>query len=95
MKIFVVVGTRPEAIKMAPVYKAIADQPGLQPVLVSTGQHREMLDQVLIHTVQAEQVVAVIQMQVHQANQVLPIEVVVVAVVTIQIIMVVMAVQVL
>ena len=47
MKIFVVVGTRPEAIKMAPVYKAIADQPGLQPVLVSTGQHREMLDQVL------------------------------------------------
>lgn len=47
MKIFVVVGTRPEAIKMAPVYKAIAEQSGLTPILVSTGQHRQMLDQVL------------------------------------------------
>ncbi len=32
---------------MAPVYKAIAEEPGLTPVLVSTGQHRQMLDQVL------------------------------------------------
>lgn len=47
MKVFVIVGTRPEAIKMAPVYKALQNEDGLQPVLVSTGQHRQMLDQVL------------------------------------------------
>ncbi len=44
-----VVGTRPEAIKMAPVYTAIADSQTLRPVLISTGQHREMLDQALAH----------------------------------------------
>lgn len=32
---------------MAPVYKALAEAPELTPVLVSTGQHRQMLDQVL------------------------------------------------
>ncbi len=47
MKVFVVIGTRPEAIKMAPVYKAIAAKEGLNPILVSTGQHRQMLDQVM------------------------------------------------
>ncbi len=47
MKVFVVVGTRPEAIKMAPVYAALKAQEGVEPVLVSTGQHRQMLDQVL------------------------------------------------
>lgn len=46
MKVFVIAGTRPEAIKVAPVYRALADRPGLQPILVSTGQHREMLAQV-------------------------------------------------
>lgn len=46
MKVFVVVGTRPEAIKMAPVYLALRDDPVLEPLLISTGQHREMLDQV-------------------------------------------------
>lgn len=45
-KIFIVAGTRPEAIKMAPVYKAMAEYEGLIPILVSTGQHREMLKQV-------------------------------------------------
>ena len=47
MKVFVIVGTRPEAIKMAPVYRALKDEASIEPVLVSTGQHREMLDQVL------------------------------------------------
>jgi UDP-N-acetylglucosamine 2-epimerase (non-hydrolysing) len=42
-----VVGTRPEAIKMAPVYFALAGSRHLRPVLISTGQHREMLDQSL------------------------------------------------
>lgn len=46
MRVFVVVGTRPEAIKMAPVYKELIEQAGVEPVLISTGQHREMLDQV-------------------------------------------------
>lgn len=47
MRVFVVVGTRPEAIKMAPVFKALVADPEIDPVFVSTGQHREMLDQVL------------------------------------------------
>lgn len=45
-KVFVVVGTRPEAIKMAPVYRALVEHPGCEPLLISTGQHREMLAQV-------------------------------------------------
>ncbi|MGE5508778.1 MAG: non-hydrolyzing UDP-N-acetylglucosamine 2-epimerase [Chitinophagales bacterium] len=46
-RIMSVFGTRPEAIKMAPVVKALAATPGLAPVTVVTAQHREMLDQVL------------------------------------------------
>ena len=45
-KIAIIVGTRPEAIKMAPVYHAIKAADGLTPLLISTGQHREMLQQV-------------------------------------------------
>ncbi len=37
-------GTRPEATKMAPVYAAIATHPGLRPLILSTGQQRQMLD---------------------------------------------------
>lgn len=44
-KIVLVVGTRPEVIKMAPVYRELATSKTLQAVLLSTGQHREMLDQ--------------------------------------------------
>jgi UDP-N-acetylglucosamine 2-epimerase (non-hydrolysing) len=48
MKVMVVIGTRPEAIKMSPVVKAIEEyREWLQPVVCVTGQHREMLDQVL------------------------------------------------
>ncbi len=46
-KIAVFIGTRPEGIKMAPVIKALEQADGLQPVVISTGQHREMLDQVI------------------------------------------------
>lgn len=46
-KVLVVVGTRPEAIKMAPVYRALKQAGVFQPVLVSTSQHREMLRQAL------------------------------------------------
>ena len=46
-KVGVFIGTRPEAIKMAPVIKALENAEGLQPVTISTGQHKEMLDQVV------------------------------------------------
>ena len=41
------VGTRPECIKMAPVYFALKESKKLRPIFVSTGQHRQMLDQTL------------------------------------------------
>ena len=47
MKIAVVVGTRPETIKMAPVYLALKDDPRVEAQLIETAQHRQMLDQVL------------------------------------------------
>jgi UDP-N-acetylglucosamine 2-epimerase (non-hydrolysing) len=45
-KILVVYGTRPEAIKMAPLVKALSQSKHLVPVVAVTGQHRAMLDQV-------------------------------------------------
>ena len=39
-------GTRPEAIKMAPIVKALQASPQFECVVTVTGQHREMLDQV-------------------------------------------------
>ncbi|EET1745271.1 UDP-N-acetylglucosamine 2-epimerase (non-hydrolyzing) [Escherichia coli] len=46
-KIMVVFGTRPEAIKMAPLVKEISNNKALELRVCVTGQHREMLDQVL------------------------------------------------
>ncbi|KUK66010.1 MAG: UDP-N-acetylglucosamine 2-epimerase, partial [Mesotoga infera] len=45
-KVALIFGTRPEAVKMAPVYLALKNSP-LEPVVIATAQHREMLDQVL------------------------------------------------
>lgn len=45
-KIMTVYGTRPEAIKVAPVIKALEADERFESVAVTTGQHREMLDQV-------------------------------------------------
>ncbi len=45
-KILTIYGTRPEAIKVAPVIKALEADDRFTSVAVSTGQHREMLDQV-------------------------------------------------
>lgn len=39
-------GTRPEAIKMAPIVKALQESPDFACIVTVTGQHREMLDQV-------------------------------------------------
>ncbi|WP_457772323.1 hypothetical protein [Phycobium rhodophyticola] len=47
MKILIVFGTRPEAIKMAPVVKRLQGIAGLEVDVCVTAQHREMLDQVL------------------------------------------------
>jgi UDP-N-acetylglucosamine 2-epimerase (non-hydrolysing) len=46
-RIALVIGTRPEAIKMAPVYAALRDHPRLAPLVLATTQHREMLRQAL------------------------------------------------
>ena len=45
-KVMAVYGTRPEAIKVAPVVQAMQRSDHLDPLVVVTGQHREMLDQV-------------------------------------------------
>jgi len=45
--LLIVFGTRPEAIKLAPVYLEAKERPDIQPTVCVTAQHREMLDQVL------------------------------------------------
>ncbi len=47
IKVMCVFGTRPEGIKMAPVVKELASRPEIEPIVVITAQHREMLDQVM------------------------------------------------
>ena len=46
-KIMLVFGTRPEAIKMCPLVNELKTREGLKTVVCVTGQHRQMLDQVL------------------------------------------------
>lgn len=46
-KIFIVFGTRPEAIKMAPLIKELESREYFNTVVCVTGQHRQMLDQIL------------------------------------------------
>ena len=46
-KVMVVFGTRPEAIKMCPLVKELKKRDGLETIVCVTGQHREMLRQVL------------------------------------------------
>lgn len=43
----VIAGTRPEAIKLAPVIRALAGQPGLRPLVCNTGQHEQLCGQTL------------------------------------------------
>jgi len=47
IRVLSVFGTRPEAVKMAPVVRALAQHPDFEPLVCVTAQHREMLDQVL------------------------------------------------
>ena len=46
-RIMVVFGTRPEAIKMCPLVKELKNRKNIKTILCVTGQHRQMLDQVL------------------------------------------------
>jgi len=43
----IIAGTRPECVKMAPIYFALQESKTIQPIFLSTGQHRQMLDQTL------------------------------------------------
>ena len=47
IKVMSVFGTRPEAIKMAPLVKALDKEPKTESIVCVTAQHREMLDKVL------------------------------------------------
>jgi UDP-N-acetylglucosamine 2-epimerase (non-hydrolysing) len=68
IKVCVVLGTRPEAIKLAPVVQAIKRHPDIKPLIVSTGQHKEMLDQVLkVFDIEVDY-----DLQLMVANQTLP-----------------------
>lgn len=67
LRVMSIFGTRPEAIKMAPVLKALEADPDCQPIHVVTGQHREMLDQVL----ELFQIQPHADLQIMQANQTL------------------------
>ena len=46
-KVMLVFGTRPEAIKMCPLVKELKQREKLEAIVCVTGQHRQMLDQVL------------------------------------------------
>jgi UDP-N-acetylglucosamine 2-epimerase (non-hydrolysing) len=47
MRVATILGTRPEVIKLAPVVFELRRQPGMDCLVIATGQHREMLDQML------------------------------------------------
>lgn len=67
-RILVAVGTRPEAIKMAPIILALKEQDWVEVKVLATAQHRQMLDQVL----DAFGIVADIDLNVMRPNQTLP-----------------------
>lgn len=65
LKVLSIFGTRPEAIKMAPLVQALGNDPGISSVVCSTGQHSSMLHQVLdLFDVKAD-----IELDVMTANQ--------------------------
>ena len=47
MRVMLIFGTRPEAIKLAPVITALSNDPGFETIVVVTAQHRDLLDGVL------------------------------------------------
>ncbi len=64
LRVCIILGTRPEAIKLAPVIKAFQQDPDIDTQVVLTGQHREMVDQVMaLFEVQADADLAIMQPQ--------------------------------
>jgi UDP-N-acetylglucosamine 2-epimerase (non-hydrolysing) len=62
LPIGVIVGTRPEAIKMAPVIQQLRSHPQLETQVILTGQHREMVDQVMeLFQIMADHDLAIMQ----------------------------------
>ena len=47
LRVMTIFGTRPEAIKMAPLVQELSRRPGVESLCCVTAQHREMLDAVL------------------------------------------------
>jgi UDP-N-acetylglucosamine 2-epimerase (non-hydrolysing) len=47
LHVCIILGTRPEAIKLAPVIRVFQQDPDMRTQVVLTGQHREMVDQVM------------------------------------------------
>ncbi|MDR3207141.1 MAG: UDP-N-acetylglucosamine 2-epimerase (non-hydrolyzing), partial [Oscillospiraceae bacterium] len=47
LTVMTVFGTRPEAVKMAPLYLRLRETPGVRALCAVTAQHRDMLDDVL------------------------------------------------
>lgn len=69
MRILCAVGTRPEAIKMAPVIQALKSEPWVDCRVLATAQHRHMLDQVLeVFDIKPD-----VDLDVMQPNQTLPV----------------------
>ena len=64
IRICITLGTRPEAIKLAPVIKQFQKTPGFDTRVVLTGQHREMVDQVMqLFEIQADRDLNIMQPQ--------------------------------
>ena len=66
-RIAIILGTRPEAIKLAPVIRALREQSGFEPQVCVTGQHREMLRQ----TLEAFEIKPDVDLELMQSNQTL------------------------
>ena len=62
IRVCITLGTRPEAIKLAPVIKQFQKTPGFDTQVVLTGQHREMVDQVMqLFDIQADRDLNIMQ----------------------------------
>ncbi|HHP7245088.1 MAG TPA: non-hydrolyzing UDP-N-acetylglucosamine 2-epimerase [Elainellaceae cyanobacterium] len=64
IRVFIILGTRPEAIKLAPVIQQLKRSPNFDTRVILTGQHREMVDQVMqLFDIAADEDLAIMQPQ--------------------------------
>ena len=59
IKVAIVIGTGPEAIKMAPLVIALRNNIDFESTLIVTAQHREMLDQVWIYLIYSQILISI------------------------------------